>query len=128
LNRWTARIIYGVPGPTGEPGVLVVVPPSEALDWDLKDEVASTARYWNAEREAWWVAAPYASTALVIATRFNGGRPPLEEHASPSANGRKVAGVGPTEALQRLVLRFRARVRSRLLRARLWAARWVRAR
>ena len=65
--------------------MLVVVPPSEALDWDLKDEVASTARCWIAEREAWWVAAPYASTAVAIATRFNGGRPPLEGRLVHSA-------------------------------------------
>jgi hypothetical protein len=105
--------------------VLVVVPPSEALDWDLKDEVASTARCWIAERQAWWVAAPYASTAVAIATRFNGGRPPLEEHASPSANGRK-----PTEArrTQGLLQRLRARLRSQLQSLRLRAVRWVRAR
>ena len=108
--------------------MLVVVPPSEAHDWDLRDEVASTARYWIAEREAWWVAAPYASTAVSIATRFNGGRPPVEEHVVPAANGRKPAGAGPTQTLQRLLQPLRARLRTRLLNMRIWAARWVRAR
>ena len=103
----------------------MVVPPSEALDWDLKDEVASTARYWNAEREAWWVAAPYASTAVSIATRFNGGRPPLEEYASPSGNGRKPTAVPRTQGM---LQRLRARLRSQLQSLRLRAARWVRAR
>ena len=44
----TSRIVHGVPGPGGEIGVLLLVPRSEALDWDLRDEVATTARYWNA--------------------------------------------------------------------------------
>ncbi|HEX6068439.1 MAG TPA: hypothetical protein VFZ18_01405 [Longimicrobiaceae bacterium] len=125
MNPWTARIVHGVAGPTGEPGVLVVLPPSEALDWDLKDEVASTARCWIADREAWWVAAPYASTAVSIATRFNGGHPPLEEHASPSANGRKPTGARGTQGL---LQRLRARLRSQIQSLRLRAGRWVRAR
>jgi hypothetical protein len=72
LNIRTARIIHGVPGPSGEPGILLLVPPSEALDWDLEDEVASTSRYWMANHQAWWIAAPYASTAAVIVARVHG--------------------------------------------------------
>lgn len=52
--------------------MLLMVPRSEALDWDLKDEVASTARYWMADRQAWWVAAPYAGTAEAIVFRVHG--------------------------------------------------------
>src|SRR5690606_27879334 len=70
-------IIHGVPGPSGEPGVVLQVPPSEALDWDLSAEVASTARHWMAERQAWWVAAPYASTAAAIVARVHGPVPAL---------------------------------------------------
>ena len=72
MNIGTPRIIHGVPGPSGEPGILLLVPPSEALDWDLKDEVATTARYWMADRQAWWVAASYASTAAAIVARVYG--------------------------------------------------------
>lgn len=106
--------------------MLVVVPRSEALDWDLRDEVASTARYWIAERDAWWVAAPYASTAVSIATRFNGGRPPLEEHTSATGNGRMRMGVRTTQGVQGLLQRLRAQLRSRLQSLRLRAERWVR--
>ena len=106
--------------------MLVVVPPSEALDWDLRDEVASTARYWVAEREAWWVAAPYASTAVSIATRFNGGRPPVEEHAAPALKGGTTVGVRTRRALQGLLQHLRAQLRSRLQSLRLRAVRWRR--
>ena len=58
--------------------MLLLVPRSEALDWDLKDEVASTARYWMADRQAWWVAAPYAATAEAIVHRMH---PPARRSA-----------------------------------------------
>lgn len=68
-----------MPGPSGEPGVLLLVPASEALDWDLADEVASTARHWMPEQQAWWVAKPYASTAHAIVSRVHGPRVEVEE-------------------------------------------------
>ena len=102
-----ARIVHGVPGPAGEIGVLVVMPRSEALDWDLRDEVASTSRHWMPDREAWWVAAPYASTAIAIATRFNGGTPPQEEAAESAAPATLEAPPrGLLAGLRRLVARL----------------------
>ena len=100
-----------MPGPSGEPGVLLLVPPSEALDWDLKDEVASTARYWLAERQAWWVAKPYASTAVAIVTRLHG--PPLvaDDHRAEPISWTPVAGAGGW--LRRLLHGARRQLRMR---------------
>jgi hypothetical protein len=111
LNTRTPRIIHGVPGPSGEPGVLLLVPPSEALDWDLKDEVASTARHWMADRQAWWVAAPYASTATAIVTRVHGHYLVSEGVGRPEQAGWRLQPPRPARALGKLarlvVLRLR---------------------
>jgi len=112
----TPRIVHGVPGPGGEIGVLLLVPRTEALDWDLRDEVATTARYWMAERGAWWVASPYAATAVAIATRLNGGVRPMEEVAGEGAGSGSTAEAprrGPVAALKRLVMRCLRRFRWR---------------
>jgi hypothetical protein len=108
--------------------VLLLAPPSEALDWDLCDEVASTGRYWMADRQAWWVATPYATTAIAIATRFNGGRPPVQERpALPGAAPRR-KGAPQIEALQPMLQRLLEWSRSLLPRTREVAPRGVRAR
>lgn len=51
-------------------GFLLMVPPDEALDWDVQQEIASTSRHWMASHQAWWVAMPYLSTARLILGRF----------------------------------------------------------
>lgn len=72
MNRGTLRIREGVRGPAGEPGFLLMAPASEALDWDVEQEVASTSRKWMSEHQAWWIAAPYLTTARQIVSRFAG--------------------------------------------------------
>lgn len=62
-----------VRGPAGEAGFLLLAPPSEMLDWDVQHEIASTSRYWMREHQAWWIAAPYRSTAESILVRFDPG-------------------------------------------------------
>lgn len=59
-------IQIGVPGPDGRPGFLLIVPRDEALEWDIRDEIVSTSRYWVPDRQAWWIAAPYLPTAVPL--------------------------------------------------------------
>lgn len=75
------RIEFGVSGPSGEEGVLLVAPRNEAMEWDLRHEIASTSRYWIHERQAWWIAAPYVPTLHDIVLRF-GGVPQLPDTAA----------------------------------------------
>ena len=69
MKRRTFDVRQNVRGPAGEPGFLLIAPPSEALDWDIQNEIASTCRYWMASQQAWWIAAPYLSTAWQILGR-----------------------------------------------------------
>ena len=105
MKPTSPRIISGVPGPAGEPGVLLLVPPSEALDWDLKEEVASTSRHWMADRQAWWVAAPYAATAAAIVLRIHGPASPLEALGRPDATGWQLVRRRAVRALLRALRR-----------------------
>ena len=107
MSTTSPKILRGVPGPAGEPGVLLMVPRSEALDWDLKDEVASTARYWMADRQAWWVAAPYAATAEAIVFRVHGPVRPDRPEAIP------VARDGGLGAISERIRRFMRRMGNR---------------
>lgn len=112
MNTRSPRIIHGVPGPSGEPGVLLLVPSSEALDWDLRDEVASTSRHWMADRQAWWVAAPYASTAVAIVTRLHGNRLRVEELGRPDATGWRLERRGLARTAARLARLTAVRLRA----------------
>lgn len=60
-----------VRGPDGQPGFLLIVPRSEAIEWDVRNEIGSTSRYWVRERQAWWVAAPYRHAAEGIVARYS---------------------------------------------------------
>jgi hypothetical protein len=71
VERRTLDVRHDVRGPAGEPGFLLIAPPSEALDWDIQHEIASTCRYWMANHQAWWIAAPYLSTAWEILERLD---------------------------------------------------------
>lgn len=71
MDRATVRIREEVRGPAGQPGFLLIAPPNEKLDWDVEHEVASTCRQWMREQQAWWIAAPYLTTARQIADRFS---------------------------------------------------------
>ena len=70
MERRTYDVRHDVRGPAGEAGFLLIAPPSEALDWDIQHEVASTSRYWVASQQAWWIAAPYLGTAWQILDRL----------------------------------------------------------
>ena len=70
MERKRFDVRHDVRGPAGEDGFLLIAPPSEALDWDVQHEVASTSRYWIASKQAWWIAAPYLSTAWQILDRL----------------------------------------------------------
>ena len=69
MERRKYDVRHDVPGPAGEAGFLLIAPPSEALDWDIQHEIASTCRCWMAGDQAWWIAAPYLSTACEILDR-----------------------------------------------------------
>lgn len=115
MRTRTARIIHGIPGPSGEPGVLLLVPVSEALEWDLKEEIASTARYWMPDRQAWWVAKPYAATAVAIVSRLH-GPPTVVEEVGGDRVGWKLVGGRALRLLQvvgRWIARLRGRRRAR---------------
>jgi hypothetical protein len=91
VERRKLDVRHDVRGPAGEPGFLLVAPPSEALDWDVQHEVASTCRYWMASHQAWWIAAPYLSTAWDILERLDPQPEPawlrfLRPHLSPQLN------------------------------------------
>jgi hypothetical protein len=68
-RKWSIR--EGIPGPAGEPGFLLVAPASEALDWDIEHEIASTSRFWMSKHQAWWIAASYLETVRAIVARFD---------------------------------------------------------
>ena len=70
MERRKYDVRHDVRGPAGEAGFLLIAPPSEALDWDIQHEVASTSRYWMASQQAWWIATPYLSTARQILDRL----------------------------------------------------------
>jgi hypothetical protein len=91
VERRTLDVRCNVRGPAGEPGFLLIAPPSEALDWDVQHEIASTSRYWVASQQAWWIAAPYLSTAREILERIEPRPQPawlrlLRPHLSPQLN------------------------------------------
>jgi hypothetical protein len=65
----TPTIETGVRGRRGEDGVLVKVPWSEELVWDLEMEVAAARREWLPDRQAWWIAASYLRTVIGIVLR-----------------------------------------------------------
>jgi hypothetical protein len=62
-------IRQGVKGPGGAAGFLLIAPPSEALDWDVQNEIGSNCRCWSPDYQAWWIAAPYLTTARQILQR-----------------------------------------------------------
>lgn len=76
------HIEFGVSGPSGEDGVLLIAPRDEAMEWDLKHEIASTSRHWVREKEAWWIAAAYVPTLHDIVLRFGGEVDPLAVEAA----------------------------------------------
>lgn len=65
----TPSIERGVRGPGGSVGIVLRSPPSEELQWDLEAEVSSARRAWLADRQAWWIAASYLDTVVVIVLR-----------------------------------------------------------
>lgn len=105
-----AKIENDVVGPAGQPGFLLVSPPDEALEWDIQHEIASTSRHWLPDRQAWWIAAPYLSTARSILSRMDAA-PPLppqaEAVAPPLAPEAPAPGKRPA-----LWARIQARVRA----------------
>lgn len=58
---------------------MIIAPRDEALEWDLKHEIASTGRSWRAERQAWWISTSYLPTVRSILARF----PDLDVHGAP---------------------------------------------
>jgi hypothetical protein len=96
VERRKVGIRQGVRGPGGQLGFLLMVPPDEALDWDVQQEITSTSRHWMASHQAWWIAAPYLSTARMILHRF-------EEKSEPA--WLRLAGVHLPKSVQ-VRLRF----------------------
>lgn len=101
----TYAVRHDVCGPAGEPGFLLIAPPSEALDWDIQHEIASTCRYWMAAHQAWWIAAPYLSTARAILARVEPQQEPawlrvLRPHLSPKLNLRLVSLLSAGDSLR----------------------------
>ena len=101
MDRRKFDVRHDVRGPAGEAGFLLIAPPSEALDWDVQQEVASTCRHWMASQQAWWIAAPYLSTAWQILDRLQPQPEPawlrlLRPHLSRSVTSRlaSLASVG----------------------------------
>lgn len=84
-----------VPGPDGQPGFLLIVPRDEVLDWDIRDEIVSTSRYWVQERQAWWVAAAYLHTAKEIVDRFS---PPAPAAPDPISVAPEPIAAAPAPA------------------------------
>jgi hypothetical protein len=86
MQRRLVRIELGVRNPTGQDGFLIVAPRDEALEWDLRHEIASTSLSWLAERRAWWISASYLPTVRTILERFDDlevlGAPPPEPVAA----------------------------------------------
>ena len=102
MDRATLRIRENVRGPAGQPGFLLIAPPNEKLDWDVEHEVASTCRHWMSQHQAWWIAAPYLTTAHQIVDRFSPRPQPawtrLARRLAPSLGewARRVTTVGYT--------------------------------
>ena len=65
----TPSLEQAVPGPRGEPGLLLRSPLDEALVWDLESEIASARRAWIPEKQAWWIATSYLETVVAIVLR-----------------------------------------------------------
>ena len=104
MERETFGIRHGVVGPAGEVGILLIAPPSEALDWDVQHEIASTCRYWMASHQAWWIASPYLTTATHILRRFEPATEPAwlrlaKLHLPPHVSVRLAALVNPGSSL-----------------------------
>jgi hypothetical protein len=60
----------GERGPRGESGFLLRAPTAtEALVWDLENEIVSARRLWIPEQKAWWVAMSYFDTVLDVVLR-----------------------------------------------------------
>src|SRR5690606_28054429 len=66
---FTPTIETGVPGRRGDDGILLKVPWSEELAWDLEMEVAAARREWFPDRQVWWIAASYLRTIIAIVLR-----------------------------------------------------------
>lgn len=104
------QIVLDVRGPAGEKGALLLAPRDEALEWDLRHEIASTSRYWVAERQAWWIAEPYVPTLHAIVHRFHPGHIP--EGASsgrpapaPRPAPRSLSAPSPVQRLKAALMR-----------------------
>lgn len=65
----TPSLEQAVPGPRGEPGLLLRAPLDETLVWDLESEIASARRVWIPEKQAWWIATSYLETVVAIVLR-----------------------------------------------------------
>lgn len=86
MERTTPDIRLDVPGPGGQSGFLLYSPRTEAIEWDIQNEIASTSRYWLEEQQAWWVATYYLATARDIVRRFTPPAPiPLPEQVAVPA-------------------------------------------
>ena len=68
-SRATPTVELGARGPRGEAGFLVRGALSEALVWDLENEIASHRRLQLGDDD-WWVASSYFDTTLDIVLRF----------------------------------------------------------
>lgn len=104
------HIEFGVSGPSGEDGVLLIAPRDEAMEWDLKHEIASTSRHWVREKEAWWIAAAYVPTLHDIVLRFGGEVEPLAVEAAGPPTPRalepepaRVSGPGAPRSWRRVI-------------------------
>jgi len=69
-SRATPTVELGARGPRGEAGFLVRGALSEALVWDLENEIASHRRLQLDDEDGWWVASSYFDTTLDIVLRF----------------------------------------------------------
>ena len=69
-TRATPTVELGARGPRGEAGFLVRGVLSEALVWDLENEIVSNRRRRLEDEEGWWVASSYFDTTLDIVLRF----------------------------------------------------------
>jgi hypothetical protein len=65
----TPVIECGVEGPHRQPGFLLRAARLETLVWDLDGEIASTRRYWDEQRSAWWIASSYLEPVIRIVLR-----------------------------------------------------------
>ena len=70
MSLATPTVELGARGPRGESGFLVRGELSEALVWDLENEIASHRRLQLDDDDGWWVASSYFDTTLDIVLRF----------------------------------------------------------